>query len=98
MAANYEFAGLNHGQGLVGRATGGWGLSGTMIVQSGYPFTVSTNAAFNPVYNSNNQIVGNTGGDYNADGDTYDYPNVSSYSIPHSRKDLLARVFRNSPS
>ena len=82
---NYELPGLNHGAGLVGRATGGWGVSATSIYQSGTPFTVYTSASF----------AG--GGDYNADGDNYDYPNVSSYSIPHDRKTMIGTgVFHNS--
>ena len=47
---------------------GGWGVSGTSIYQSGSPFTVFNGASFTG------------GGDYNADGDNLDYPNVSSYS------------------
>jgi len=82
---NYELPGLNHGAGLVGRATGGWGVSATSIYQSGTPFTVYTSASF----------AG--GGDYNADGDNYDYPNVSSYSISHDRKTMIGTgVFHNS--
>ena len=46
---------------------GGWGLSGTSIYQSGLPFTVITGASFTG------------GGDYNADGDNLDYPNVTNY-------------------
>ena len=36
---NYSLRGLNKGSGAVRRITGGWGLSGTTIFQSGYPFT-----------------------------------------------------------
>ena len=97
-AGNYEFPGFNQGKGFVGRLTGGWGVSGTMIAQSGNPFTVSTNQAFIPVYDANGKIVGNIGGDYNANGDNYDYPNVSSYSIPNSRKDFLSGVFKKNPN
>ena len=50
-----------------GRLKGGWGLSGTSIYQSGNPFTVFTGASFTG------------GGDYNADGDNLDYPNVADY-------------------
>ena len=82
---NYEFPGLNHGAGLMGRVTGGWGLSATSIYQSGTPFTVFTSASY----------AG--GGDYNADGDNNDYPNVSSYSISHDRKTMITTgVFKNS--
>jgi len=50
---NYELPGLQNGQGFVGHASGGWGLSGTSIYQTGYPFTVFTGASFS------------AGGDYN---------------------------------
>jgi len=50
-----------------GRLKGGWGVSGTSIYQSGTPFTVFTGASFTG------------GGDYNADGDNLDYPNVTNY-------------------
>jgi hypothetical protein len=53
------------GSGLL---TGGWGVSATSIYQSGSPFTVINGASYTG------------GGDYNADGDNLDYPNVSSYS------------------
>jgi hypothetical protein len=46
---------------------GGWGVSGTSIYQTGSPFTVFNGASFTG------------GGDYNADGDNLDYPNVAHY-------------------
>src|SRR5206468_6560371 len=50
---NYELPGVNNSSGLVQSLTGGWGVSGTSIYQSGYPFTVFTTASFTG------------GGDYN---------------------------------
>jgi len=78
---NYELPGLNNGAGFAGHATGGWGLSGTSIYQSGYPFTVFNGASFNG------------GGDYNADGDNYDFPNVSSYTHSTSRSAYISGIF-----
>jgi hypothetical protein len=83
---NYEQPGLNGGQGLVGHLTGGWGLSGTSIYQTGYPFSVFTSAA----YNGANYVVGANApttatGDYLADGDNNSYPNVTSYTQANSR-------------
>ncbi len=103
VTGNYLIPGVNHGQALVSRVTGGWGLSGTIIGQTGYPFTASTNAPFIPVCNpspctTSSQLIGNSGGDYNADGDDYDYPSVSSYSIPRSRSAFLKGVFANNPT
>lgn len=106
VTGNYQVPGFSQGHGALGRLTGGWGISGTIIGQSGYPFTVSTNQPFIPVCNNDPStpctasatLTGNRGGDYNADGDGRDYPNVSSYSIPSSRQDFLKGVFRNNPT
>jgi hypothetical protein len=65
---NYELPGLNNGEGVLGKLTGGWGIGGTSAYQTGYPFSVFTSASFS------------NGGDFNADGDNNDYPNVSSYA------------------
>jgi hypothetical protein len=88
---NYEQPGLNGGQGLVGHLTGGWGLSGTSIYQTGYPFTVYTNAA----YNGTGYTVGSdahlaVSGDYLADGDNFSYPNVTTYQQAMSRSFLTS--------
>jgi hypothetical protein len=58
---------------------GGWEFGGVWILQTGLPFTVYTSAAFNPVYDSTGKVIGNTGGDYNADGSNYDVPNAPSF-------------------
>jgi hypothetical protein len=58
--------------------TSGWGVSTITIYQSGYPMTVLTSAPFT------------AGGDYNADGDNLDYPNVSDYSMRRSEDDYLS--------
>jgi hypothetical protein len=73
----------------------GWQLSGTGILQSGTPFTVSTNAAFNPIIGPNGTFIGYApgSGDYNADGDNYDFPDVISYHQPTSRKAYLKGLF-----
>jgi hypothetical protein len=80
---------------LVGRAASGWQLSGTTIVQSGSPFTVSTNAAFAPLKNAAGNFTGYApgSGDYNADGDNFDFPDVASYKHSTSRKSYLNGLF-----
>jgi hypothetical protein len=78
---NYQLPGLNGGKGASGLLTGGWGVSGTAIYQTGYPFTVVTTAPFS------------AGGDYNADGDNLDYPDVTSYRELTSRSAYLNGVF-----
>jgi hypothetical protein len=89
---NYSIKGLNDGKGAVGILTGGWGLSGTTIFQSGYPFTASnfnsyipvcqdTSASAAPCPSAANPAVGYApgSGDYNADGNNNDYPDATSY-------------------
>jgi hypothetical protein len=91
---NYEQPGLNGGAGFVGHLTSGWGLSGTSIYQTGYPFTVFTSAA----YNGANYVVGanarttNTG-DYLANGDNFSYPNATNYQQGASRSAYTTGVF-----
>jgi hypothetical protein len=83
LSLNYELPGLNGGKGFAGRATGGWGISGTSIFQSGYPQMIWTTASFQPVCqlsglgappcpSAGNPAVGFApgSGDFNADGDT----------------------------
>lgn len=95
LAWNYEFPAYDQGKGFVGRVVSGWQLSGTTIVQNGNPLTVSTNAPFIPLKNSSGQFIGYApnSGDYNADGDNRDYPDVVSYSYNTSRQDYLKGIF-----
>ena len=75
---------------------GGWQFGGVWLMQTGLPFTVYTTASFNPVFNAAGQVVGNTGGDYNADGSDLDVPNVPTFGnhLPgQSRKAFLNGLF-----
>ena len=89
---NYSLKGLNDGKGAVGFITGGWGLSGTTIFQSGYPLTAENRNSYIPVCQDTsanapkcpstaNPAVGYApgSGDYNADGNNLDYPDATSY-------------------
>ena len=76
------------GNGISRAITGGWSLAPIIILQSGQPFTVYNGGSFSPVWNDPScaqtitpacQVVGNTGGDYNADGFGYDKPNAPSF-------------------
>jgi len=58
---------------------GGWQFTGMWLMQTGLPFSVYTGAGFAPVFDNNGNVIGNTGGDYNADGSNYDVPNVPSF-------------------
>jgi len=68
---------------VVQRVFGGWQLASTLILQSGYPFTVYTSAPFS------------AGGDYNADGYNYDFSNTPTQDFTggHSRQDYLRGLF-----
>ena len=106
MNLSYDLPGLHNGLVPLHVFSNGWSLNAITILQSGTPFTVSTSAAFAPVCSSGKPsggvcpagttVVGNTGGDYNADGNNNDYPNVPTYgySIPTSRSADLNGVFK----
>jgi len=81
VALSYDLPGMSSGKGALGRVTNGWSISDVTILQSGTPFVVYTNASFQ------------AGGDYNADGDNYDFPNVASYSQGTSRQAYLNGIF-----
>jgi hypothetical protein len=105
LTLNYSLRGLSQGKGVIGHLTGGWGVSGTSIFQSGYPFTVINTNLFIPVCQNGptqcpslaNPITGlaANSGDYNADGDDKDYPNVASYVQGTTRHAFLQGVFAN---
>jgi len=93
VSGNYTLKGLHDGKGAVGLLTGGWGLSGTLIYQSGYPLTASNFNSYIPVCQNTspgapscpslaNPAVGYApgSGDYNADGNNLDYPDALSYN------------------
>ena len=63
--------------GLGKTLLGGWRMSNILVLQSGLPFSVFTSAAFNPIKDSNGNVVGLKpgSGDFNADGYGYDFPN-----------------------
>jgi hypothetical protein len=90
---SYELPGTDNGRRLWERASSGWILSGVTILQSGTPFTVYTGAPFHAQLIDPNQSAtpsnlqfAEDSGDFNADGDNFDYPNVSNYHQSHDRK------------
>jgi hypothetical protein len=75
---------------------GGWQFGGVWIMQSGLPFSVYTTAPFSAVLGPTGAVIGNAGGDYNADGSNYDVPDVPSFGshLPgQSRKAFLTGLF-----
>ena len=106
LSFNYELMGLNGGKGAVGLVTGGWGISGTSIFQSGYPLTVSNSNSYQPVCGDTsptaapcpsfaNPAVGFApgSGDYNADGNNFDYPDAANYHQGNTRNAFLTGIF-----
>ena len=55
---------------------GSWQVGIVTILQSGAPLTVTCSTSFQPVRDSTGKIVGNTGCDFNADGNTSDVPDA----------------------
>ena len=86
LGASYDLPGEHLGNHFARRIAGGFTLAGLAVVQTGPPFTVSTSAPFRaslinpalPATASNLQFAPGSG-DYNADGDNFDFPNVVSY-------------------
>src|SRR5262249_18463437 len=64
----FEIPGFKNSTGLTRTLLGGWQLNGITQFQTGYPFTVMTTAPY-PV------------GDYNADGDNNDRPNMPAFGL-----------------
>lgn len=102
LSGNYSLKGLNGGKGAVGYLTGGWGISGTSIFQSGYPLTVDNTNGFLALCASGalSNVTGCSAsdpavafqagsGDYNADGDALAYPNTTSYTQSTNNKSWL---------
>ena len=99
LSFNYQLKGVHDGHGAVGYLTGGWGISGTSIFQSGYPLTAGNGNSYQPVCgitgtsappcpSAENPAVGYgaSSGDYLADGDNIAYPDALSYSQPNNNK------------
>ena len=72
--------------GFAKSVLGGWRMSNIVVLQSGLPFSVYTAAPFNPVLDSNGNVVGLQpgSGDFNADGYAYDLPNAAPAGAVHT--------------
>ena len=104
LSGNYSLKGLNGGKGVVGYLTGGWGISGTSIFQSGYPLTANNTNGFLAVCASGalSNVTGCSAsdpavayqlgsGNYNADGETAaSYPDATSYTQSTDNKSWLS--------
>ena len=86
----------SYSNAFVRHVLGGWELGGIVVLQTGLPFTVYTSAPFAPVFNSSGQVIGNGGGDYNADGFNYDVPNTPAFGnhlSGQSKRNFLNGLF-----
>jgi hypothetical protein len=81
LSFNYQLPGIRNGSKAIEALAGGWAISGTSIYQSGNAITPFTDASY---WN---------GGDFNADGDNLDYPNVTNYHQGTSRSAYLTGIF-----
>lgn len=96
IAWSYTTPLLKDSNRLIREVLGSWQLSATTILQSGLPYTVYTNAPFQPVFGPGGNVVGMAprSGDYNADGVNYDFPNApaNGYGTSTSRSAYLSGV------
>ena len=91
---NYQVPALMSENSFARRITEGWNISSLIIAQSGNPFTVQTSAALSVHKDAAGNLHFNpNSGDFNADGNNSDYPNVSSYHINTSRSSYVNGVF-----
>jgi hypothetical protein len=94
IGASYDMPGGDVGNGFTRRILGGWNFSGLAVAQTGTPFTVTSSAAFSARLidpgqpaTASNLVFAPGSGDFNADGDNNDFPNVASYDQSHKRSD-----------
>ena len=89
-------------EGIGNVILGGWRFSTIAVLQSGMPFTVHTSAPFVPICSggatlvrgvcpAGSAVIGNEGGDFNADGYDYDVPNRPAVGAVHTgnRSDFI---------
>jgi hypothetical protein len=98
----YDIPGVRGSNGFVQRVTNGFNVGGTTILQSGNPFFVAndnplalvdtagvtvTQANYQSELSAGHFAFAPNSGNYSADGDNFNMPDVSSYSQKTSRKD-----------
>jgi hypothetical protein len=94
---NLPFFRDNAGNLVAHHVLGGWQLSGVTILDNGTPFNIINSATFSPIKDANGNIIGNKGGDYNADNNGGDRPNAPIGNIQMSgwnRQQFVAGVFK----
>ena len=91
---HYSIPGTSN-RGWASRFLNGWSINLLNAIQTGTPFTVFTSVPFDLA--SYQQFAGGggpyTGGDFNADGNNSDFPDVSTYHYSNSRLAYLNGIF-----
>ncbi len=76
---------------------GGWEVTSVWVFQSGAPFSVRSQASFQPTLDATGNVIGLEpgSGDFNADGNNWDFPNAPSkdFSGSHSRQEFIGGLF-----
>ena len=62
------------------KAIGGWQISTVTVLQTGSRFSITCSTPFTAIKNASGTIIGNSGCDYNADGNTNDRPNAPAFA------------------
>lgn len=75
----YDLPAVRIGSDVVKAFVNGWQIGDVTILQGGPPFSVYCSAAFHAVFNSSGNVVGNSGCDYNADGNDHDSPMAATF-------------------
>ncbi len=99
LGASYDLPGEHLTNQFARRFLGGFTLAGLSVLQSGSPFTAATYAPFKamlinpalPITTSNLTFAPGSG-DFNADGDNFDFPNAASYAQKHGRSNYRTGV------
>jgi hypothetical protein len=100
----------NYSSAVVRNILGGWQFGGKWVGDTGLPFTVHNSSGFIPICSggaalvnnhcpSGTTIVGDAGGDYNADGYGYDLPNLPTFGAHlggQSKSQFLNGIFKAS--
>jgi hypothetical protein len=91
---SYQLPSYGGGRGIVGRIASGWEISSVVALQSGLPFTAFTSGALD-VAQAADGTLGYTAssGDFNADGDNNDFPDVSTYHVANGRRNYIQGLF-----
>jgi len=91
---SYQLPSVNNGLGVLGRVASGWEISSLAALQSGLPFTVYASGPLAVSRAADGTLQYDpSSGDFNADGDNADFPNVSSYHVATNRKNYIQGVF-----